>query len=93
MPEIGLEQQSSMSENWTTLAVDGRARLAKYYDQRIIDLIVDIKQNGRFGRPEALHGNYAGWFSRRISSEKHRLVYQIDGDVLRVRECGGHYSE
>ena len=43
------------------------------------------------GKPEALRGNYSGWWSRRIDRE-HRLVYRIDGENLVIAQCRFHYS-
>ena len=44
------------------------------------------------GRPEALKGNLAGFWSRRID-ERHRLVYAIDDPQVTVISCGYHYDE
>ncbi|UEM20624.1 Txe/YoeB family addiction module toxin [Skermanella mucosa] len=46
------------------------------------------------GKPEPLKGDWAGWWSRRITLE-HRLVYQIsriNGDeTLIIAQCRYHY--
>jgi toxin YoeB len=42
------------------------------------------------GKPEALRGDYAGWWSRRIT-EEHRLVYRVEGDDLLIAQCRYHY--
>jgi toxin YoeB len=46
------------------------------------------------GKPEALKGNLAGWWSRRIDRE-HRLVYRAVGSgeaqVLEIAQCRYHY--
>jgi len=44
------------------------------------------------GKPEALKGDLKGCWSRRID-QKHRLVYQIKGDIIIVLSCYGHYSD
>ena len=42
------------------------------------------------GKPEALRGNYAGWWSRRIDRE-HRLVYRVEDGSLFIAQCRYHY--
>jgi toxin YoeB len=42
------------------------------------------------GKPEALKHNLQGFWSRRMSDE-HRIVYQVEGDVLMIAQCRGHY--
>jgi toxin YoeB len=44
------------------------------------------------GKPEALRGNYSGYWSRRITQE-HRLVYRVVGDALEIAQCRYHYSD
>ena len=44
------------------------------------------------GRPEALKGNLAGLWSRRID-ERHRLVYAIDDERVTIVSCRYHYDE
>jgi toxin YoeB len=44
------------------------------------------------GKPEALRGNWSGWWSRRITDE-HRLVYRVDGDDLIIAQCRWHYTK
>lgn len=64
--------------------------------RKINRLIEDIMRNGAMegeGKPEALKGDLAGLYSRRIN-EKDRLVYSVpDGDVVEIYSCRGHYSE
>lgn len=43
------------------------------------------------GKPEALKGNLAGRWSRRITQE-HRLVYRVDADNVYVGSCRFHYE-
>lgn len=43
------------------------------------------------GKPEALKGNYEGYFSRRVSIE-HRLIYKIKDDSIFVVSCRFHYQ-
>ena len=42
------------------------------------------------GKPEALRGDLAGFWSRRIDGG-HRLVYKVDGDSLLIAQCRYHY--
>jgi toxin YoeB len=46
------------------------------------------------GKPEPLTGNYAGFWSRRITQE-HRLVYRVSGkgaaQTVEVAACRYHY--
>ncbi len=60
------------------------------------ELLKDICRNGPLngiGKPEALKGNFAGAFSRRID-DGNRLIYEIDsnGDLV-VLSCKGHYND
>ncbi len=94
---VDTEKTNEMKEFWEKDAIQGRLKLVRLWDQRIIDLIQAIKNNdNRLGSPEILSENYHGWMSRRIS-QKHRLVYKVetkDGQqTIHVRSCGGHYKE
>lgn len=46
------------------------------------------------GKPEALKGDFAGFWSRRITQE-HRLVYSVSGkgesQTLQIAQCRYHY--
>lgn len=42
------------------------------------------------GKPEPLRQNLSGFCSRRITGE-HRLVYQVENDVLYIAQCRYHY--
>jgi toxin YoeB len=43
------------------------------------------------GKPEPLKGNYAGYWSRRITQE-HRLIYRVNDERVEVASCYGHYE-
>jgi len=62
--------------------------------KRINALIADIARNGNdgIGKPEALKGNYQGFYSRRID-DKNRFIYRIEENVLIIIECGTHYQD
>ena len=60
---------------------------------KIYKLIQDIHRNGPdkgIGQPERLR-HFPGW-SRRID-HGNRLVYQMDGEDLRIIACKGHYED
>ena len=62
--------------------------------KRINQLIADIERNGNagIGKPEPLHGDLSGFWSRRIN-DKDRLVYAIDEDNIYILACRYHYSK
>ncbi len=43
------------------------------------------------GKPEPLKYNYSGFWSRRIT-DKHRMVYEILENHIRIIECKDHYN-
>lgn len=54
----------------------------------------DIERNdilNEIGKPEALRGNLAGLYSRRID-EANRLIYRKEGEFLEIIFCKGHYE-
>ena len=44
------------------------------------------------GKPEPLHGNLSGFWSRRITG-KHRLVYKMENKLLIIAACKSHYGD
>ncbi len=61
--------------------------------KRINMLLRDIER-GYFdgiGKPGPLRGELSGFWSRRIDGVN-RLVYRINGDVMEVLSCKGHYE-
>ena len=57
-------------------------------------LLKDIER-GNFdgiGKPEPLKGDMSGYWSRRID-DVNRLVYRINGDVMEIVSCKGHYED
>lgn len=63
--------------------------------KRINNIIQDIERNGHdgIGKPEQLRGSLSGWWSRRID-DANRLVYRIlDGDIVEILQCRGHYND
>jgi len=62
---------------------------------KLWEIILDITENDPFkgiGKPEALKGNYKGYWSRRIT-DKHRIIYRIHEDKLEIASCFGHYDD
>lgn len=61
--------------------------------KRINALLKDIERNGfeGTGKPEPLKYR-DGYWSRRID-ERHRLVYQISGEMIEIVQCKGHYDD
>ena len=58
-------------------------------------LLKDIIRNGNegIGSPEPLKGNLSGYWSREID-KKNRLIYSVlDGGVIEIIQCRGHYSD
>lgn len=62
--------------------------------KRINQLVKDIDRGGYegIGKPEALKGDLAGFWSRRID-EKNRLVYRIRDNNLEILQCRTHYQD
>jgi len=62
--------------------------------RKINELIKDIERGGHggLGRPHALTGNLAGFWSRSIN-EKDRLVYRVKDDIIEIASCKGHYGD
>ena len=62
--------------------------------RKINTLLKDIERNGNegLGKPEALSGDLAGFWSRRINV-KDRLVYAIEHDQIVIIACRFHYDD
>ena len=62
--------------------------------KRINLLVKDIDRNEHngIGKPEALSGNLAGFWSRRID-DSNRLVYRIRDGKIEILQCKGHYED
>ena len=60
--------------------------------KRINSLVRDIERSNfeGLGKPEPLKGDLGGFWSRRID-EVNRLVYRVNGDILEILSCRGHY--
>lgn len=62
--------------------------------KKISRLLTDIDRNGYqcTGKPEALSGSLAGFWSVRID-DKNRIVFRIAGEHLEIIQCGSHYRD
>ena len=62
--------------------------------KRILLLLKDIDRNGNegIGKPERLSGDLSAYWRRRID-DANRIVYRIDGEVLKIVQCGSHYQD
>lgn len=62
--------------------------------KRINNLIKDIERNkyDGIGKPERISGDLSAYWSRRID-DANRIVYRIDGDVIKIVQCGSHYRD
>lgn len=60
--------------------------------KRINELISAIQREPfqGLGRPEPLHENWSGFWSRRIDRE-HRLVYGVKDGAILIAQCRFHY--
>ena len=72
------------------LRLQGDKRLLK----KVNTLLRDIERGGYegLGKPEPLKGNLSGYWSRRID-DYNRIVYRIDGEIVEIVQCGGHYQQ
>ena len=62
--------------------------------KRILQLLQDIDRNGceGIGKPERLSGDLSAYWSRRIDAAN-RIVYHIEGDIVKIVPCGSHYRD
>lgn len=62
--------------------------------KKINALLNDIDRNGNsgMGKPEPLHGDLSGYWSRRIN-DKDRLIYRIKDNEIVILACRFHYSD
>lgn len=62
--------------------------------RKLNSLIKEIERTpyAGIGKVEALKGDWAGFYSRRID-EKNRIIYRIIDDKLEIASCKGHYDD
>jgi toxin YoeB len=81
-------------------ALEGIEKLKKHGDlaalKKLDELLKELREHPKTGtgKPEQLKYNYSGKWSRKIS-EKHRLIYEIDEEVVTVIVLStfGHYKD
>ena len=81
-----------------SFTADARAEYIEWQEsdrkglRRLNKLIEEARRTPHegIGKPEALRGDLAGFWSRRIDG-RHRLVYKVDGDSLLIAQCRYHY--
>ena len=83
-----LFQQSAFND-YQQWAVDDKKIFSKIGS--LIKEIIRTPFSGT-GKPEPLRANLSGFWSRRIT-DKHRLVYKVEENVLIIAACKSHYSE
>jgi len=61
--------------------------------KKIEKLLTAVEENPfeGIGKPEQLKHEYSGKWSRRIDGQ-HRMIYDIDENVIRVYSLKGHYK-
>jgi toxin YoeB len=74
--------------DWIELKRSGNKQVVK----KVKDLLKSISNDPYkgIGQPEPLKHTLSGCWSRRINRE-HRLVYEIDGDIVNILSLKGHY--
>ena len=60
--------------------------------KKILGLLNEISEHPfeGTGKPEPLKYQLSGMWSRRISHE-HRIVYEVNGDIIYIHSLKGHY--
>ena len=53
---------------------------------------IDESPTTGIGKPEALSGNWKGFWSRKIT-KKDRLIYRVRENVIEVASCKFHYDD
>lgn len=61
--------------------------------KRVNQLIKDAERDpfSGIGKPEPLKVDLSGFWSRRID-DTNRLVYRVNGNLLEILSCRGHYE-
>ena len=73
-------------QEWATRDV----RIVRKINQLIENMLLNPEKG--LGKPEALKGNLAGCWSRRIT-DKDRLVYTVKENVICILSCRFHYKK
>ncbi len=61
--------------------------------KRINELLKVISRSSYdgIGKPEPLKHAFSGYWSRRITDE-HRLVYKVEGEMIKIAQARYHYE-
>lgn len=81
--------QQSAFDDYQQWAVDDKKIFSK-----IGSLIKEVSRTPftGTGKPEPLKGSLSGFWSRHIT-DKHRLVYKVEQNILIIAGCKSHYSD
>ena len=62
--------------------------------RRIFESCISIEHNGSggIGKPERLTGESSSYWNRRID-DCNRIVCQVDGNIVRIVQCGSRYRD
>ena len=62
--------------------------------KKILQILKDIEHNGYggIGKPERLTGESSSYWNRRID-DRNRIVCQVDGNIVRIVQCGSLYRD
>jgi toxin YoeB len=60
--------------------------------RKLLTLLEELEQHpfSGTGKPEPLKHELSGTWSRRVNRE-HRLVYEVEGDIVFILSAKGHY--
>ncbi len=53
---------------------------------------IDESPYSGIGKPEALSGNWKGFWSRKIT-KKDRLIHRVQNNIIEVASCKFHYDD
>ena len=93
MPLLLLRSSKNNHSKENLVTILRLSSLFSYNSFPINQLVRDTERdpfNG-IGKPEPLKGDLSGFWSRRID-DTNRLVYRINGDLLEILSCKGHYE-
>ena len=85
-----------MKKVWLDLAWEDYEKIQE--DRRLLKktnkLLKEIERNPNsgIGKPELLKDDLSGYTSRRID-DYNRIVYKVEGENLRIVQCGTHYHK
>ena len=72
--------------------IQGKFSSAKIFTDVVDEKSIERDGYGCIGKPEPLKGDLSGWWSVRVD-DANRIVFRIDGEVLTIYSCAGHYED